>query len=48
VSHDPDKIDLDVAGTRNSLMAVSLEVEEKHAPWFDDAWGIVSEARAAR
>ncbi|KAJ7814419.1 amine oxidase catalytic domain-containing protein [Mycena olivaceomarginata] len=32
------KFDFDVAGTRNSLMAVSLENEVVEQPWFDD-WG---------
>ncbi|ORX38990.1 copper amine oxidase [Kockovaella imperatae] len=33
------KVDFDVAGTQNSFMAVSLEMEDKEAPWFDDDWG---------
>ena len=44
-SYQPDddlvKVDLDVAGTANSMMAVSLEMEDKRAPWFDDDWGEV-------
>ena len=31
-----------MAGTQNSFMAVSLEMEDKAAPWFDDDWGQVS------
>ncbi|KAJ7212859.1 copper amine oxidase [Mycena haematopus] len=33
------KFDFDIAGTRNSLMAVSLENEVVEQPWFDDDWG---------
>ncbi|KAJ6561792.1 amine oxidase catalytic domain-containing protein [Mycena capillaripes] len=33
------KLDFDIAGTRNSLMAVSLENEVVEQPWFDDDWG---------
>ncbi|KAJ7168667.1 amine oxidase catalytic domain-containing protein [Mycena filopes] len=33
------KFDFDIAGTRNSLMAVSLENEVVQQPWFDDDWG---------
>ncbi|KAK7006189.1 amine oxidase catalytic domain-containing protein [Favolaschia claudopus] len=33
------KFDFDVAGTRNSLMAVTLENEVVQQPWFDDDWG---------
>ncbi|KAJ7111935.1 amine oxidase catalytic domain-containing protein [Mycena epipterygia] len=33
------KFDFDIAGTRNSLMAVSLENEVVKQPWFDDDWG---------
>ncbi|KAJ7340875.1 amine oxidase catalytic domain-containing protein [Mycena albidolilacea] len=33
------KFDFDVAGTRNSLMAVSLENEVVEQPWFDEDWG---------
>ncbi|KAJ7763953.1 amine oxidase catalytic domain-containing protein [Mycena maculata] len=33
------KFDFDIAGTRNSLMAITLENEVVHQPWFDDDWG---------
>ncbi|KAJ7759342.1 amine oxidase catalytic domain-containing protein [Mycena maculata] len=33
------KFDFDIAGTRNSLMAISLENEVVQQPWFDDDWG---------
>ncbi|KAJ7741169.1 amine oxidase catalytic domain-containing protein [Mycena maculata] len=33
------KFDFDIAGTRNSLMAISLENEVVEQPWFDDDWG---------
>ncbi|KAF8176144.1 amine oxidase catalytic domain-containing protein [Mycena galopus ATCC 62051] len=33
------KFDFDIAGTQNSLMAVSLENEVVEQPWFDDDWG---------
>jgi primary-amine oxidase len=33
------KVDFDIAGTRNSLLDLSLEVEEREEPWFDDDWG---------
>lgn len=34
------KVDFDIAGIRNSLMAISLENEVVHQPWFDDEdWG---------
>ncbi|KAJ7081806.1 amine oxidase catalytic domain-containing protein [Mycena belliarum] len=33
------KLDFDIGGTRNSLMAVSLENEVVQQPWFDDDWG---------
>ncbi|KAJ6544977.1 amine oxidase catalytic domain-containing protein [Mycena vulgaris] len=33
------KFDFDIAGTRNSLMAVTLENEVVQQPWFDDDWG---------
>ncbi|KAJ7447063.1 amine oxidase catalytic domain-containing protein [Mycena galericulata] len=32
------KFDFDIAGTRNSLMAVTLENEVVEQPWFDDDW----------
>ena len=32
-------MDFDVAGTLNSLMAVTLEIEEKEEDWFADDWG---------
>lgn len=36
------KIDFDVAGPANSLMAVALEMEDVEQPWFDDEdWGSV-------
>jgi len=33
------KADFDIAGTRNSLMAISLENEVVHQAWFDEDWG---------
>ncbi|KAJ7067387.1 amine oxidase catalytic domain-containing protein [Mycena amicta] len=33
------KFDFDIAGTRNSLMAVTLENEVVQQPWFGDDWG---------
>lgn len=39
-------MDFDIAGVENSLMAVSLEVEDKHEPWFEDDWGPVNTAQA--
>ncbi|KAJ7253466.1 amine oxidase catalytic domain-containing protein [Mycena rebaudengoi] len=33
------KFDFDVAGTRNSLMAISLENEVVQQEWFDEDWG---------
>lgn len=33
------KVDLDVAGTANTISSVSLEVQEIEQPWFDDDWG---------
>ncbi|KAJ6512626.1 amine oxidase catalytic domain-containing protein, partial [Mycena sanguinolenta] len=33
------KFDFDIAGTRNSLMAVTLENEVVEQPWFGDDWG---------
>ncbi|KAK8847701.1 hypothetical protein IAR55_005560 [Kwoniella newhampshirensis] len=33
------KVDFDIAGTKNSLTAATLEVEEITTPWADDAWG---------
>ncbi|KAJ6512637.1 amine oxidase catalytic domain-containing protein [Mycena sanguinolenta] len=33
------KFDFDIAGTRNSFMAVSLENEVVEQPWFGDDWG---------
>ncbi|KAF7374336.1 Amine oxidase catalytic domain-containing protein [Mycena sanguinolenta] len=33
------KFDFDIAGTRNSLMAISLENEVVEQPWFEDDWG---------
>ncbi|KAJ7683677.1 amine oxidase catalytic domain-containing protein [Mycena rosella] len=33
------KFDFDIAGTRNSFMAVSLENEVVQQPWFDEDWG---------
>lgn len=38
------KVDFDVAGVNNSIMAVSLETEETKAEWDDD-WGSVSRAQ---
>jgi primary-amine oxidase len=35
------KVDFDIVGVRNSLMAVKLEVEEKEADWIDPVWGEV-------
>lgn len=36
------KIDFDVGGPANSLMAVALEMEDVEQPWFDDGdWGSV-------
>lgn len=32
-------MDLDVAGTANTISSVSLEVQEIEQPWFDDDWG---------
>ncbi|WWC69058.1 uncharacterized protein I206_102994 [Kwoniella pini CBS 10737] len=36
------KIDFDVAGTENSLMAAMLEMEEVEHPWADQDWGKTS------
>jgi primary-amine oxidase len=37
-----DKIDFDIAGTKNSFMQVALEVEEIESDWLDeDDWGTV-------
>lgn len=33
------KLDFDIAGMRNSLMAISLENEIVQQPWFEDDWG---------
>ncbi|KAF7374329.1 Amine oxidase [Mycena sanguinolenta] len=33
------KFDFDIAGTQNSLMAVTLENEVVQQPWFGDDWG---------
>ena len=33
------KIDFDIAGLENSMQAITLEMEDKAAPWFDDEWG---------
>ncbi|KAJ7196797.1 amine oxidase catalytic domain-containing protein [Mycena pura] len=33
------KFDFDIAGTSNSLMAISLENEVVRLPWFEDDWG---------
>ena len=43
-----DKIDFDVAGRENSFMAVSLEMEDKDEPWFDDDWGTVGDQTLLR
>jgi len=37
-----DKVDFDIAGTANSFMAVSLEMEDKAEQWFDDDWGVAN------
>ncbi|ORY26996.1 amine oxidase catalytic domain-containing protein [Naematelia encephala] len=36
------KVDFDIAGTRNSLTAAMLEMEEISQPWVDEDWGRVS------
>lgn len=33
------KVDFDVAGRQNTMTAISLEIEEREEPWFDDDWG---------
>ncbi|TFK32677.1 amine oxidase catalytic domain-containing protein [Crucibulum laeve] len=33
------KVDLDIAGTSNSLLHTTTEQEEVTQPWFDDDWG---------
>ncbi|OCH86254.1 amine oxidase catalytic domain-containing protein [Obba rivulosa] len=33
------KVDLDVVGPRNTLLATRTAQEERTAPWFDDDWG---------
>ncbi|EMD39459.1 hypothetical protein CERSUDRAFT_91968 [Gelatoporia subvermispora B] len=33
------KVDLDVVGLRNTLLATRTAQEERTAPWFDDDWG---------
>ncbi|KAF7325587.1 Amine oxidase catalytic domain-containing protein [Mycena kentingensis (nom. inval.)] len=43
------KFDFDIAGTRNSLMAVSLVNEAVEQPWYDDDWGsTVNQQRIVR
>ncbi|KAL7423655.1 hypothetical protein Q5752_001236 [Cryptotrichosporon argae] len=43
------KIDLDVAGVRNSLMRVRMEQEVLDAPWVDlDGWGEVVQTKLVR
>lgn len=33
------KVDLDIAGTKNSLLFTHTDVEEVQHDWFDDDWG---------
>ncbi|WRT68805.1 uncharacterized protein IL334_005785 [Kwoniella shivajii] len=33
------KVDFDIAGTKNSLIAAMLEIEEVEQPWADEDWG---------
>ncbi|KAF4575382.1 hypothetical protein EYR36_006741 [Pleurotus pulmonarius] len=33
------KVDLDILGTKNSLLRTTTSQEEVTAPWFDDDWG---------
>ncbi|EJU01891.1 amine oxidase catalytic domain-containing protein [Dacryopinax primogenitus] len=33
------KVDLDIAGTENSLLETTTSVEEVSHPWYDDDWG---------
>lgn len=33
------KVDLDVVGTKNSLLFTHTEQEEVTQPWFDEDWG---------
>lgn len=33
------QVDLDIAGTENSLLHTFTELEKVHQPWFNDDWG---------
>ena len=37
-----DKVDFDVAGTKNSFMQIKLETEEVDQRWIDEDWGDMS------
>ena len=38
-AHLSDQVDLDIVGTKNSLLNTSTAVEAVEAPWFNDDWG---------
>ncbi len=38
-SHLQYKVDMDIAGTRNSMTAIKLENEKSSEAWYDEDWG---------